>query len=91
MGSLTKKCKITFYGQIDFNGQKVEYHQDAGSVDFEEHSIQTSGNCCWRIFEKKGFQGEHEDVDGKHFPEFQAISVKKRACGGGGDEYEYDY
>ena len=54
-------------------------------------SLEGEGNCCWRIYEKKGFQGEHEDVSGKHFPEFQAISVKKRGCGvGSDDDYDYD-
>ena len=49
-GAARKGCKITFYGQADFNGQKIEYSHDAESVGIQEHSIQTSDKCCWRIY-----------------------------------------
>merc|ERR1739844_581427 len=40
--SARKGCKMTLYGQTWFNGQKVEYYDDAESVGIQEHSIKTS-------------------------------------------------
>ena len=49
-GSQVGECKITFYERVDFDGQSLEHQQDSDNVDIQEHSIQTFGNCCWRIY-----------------------------------------
>ena len=46
------KCAIKFFDGEDFGDEFLETSQHNGlsHVHIHEESIQTFGNCCWRLF-----------------------------------------
>ena len=48
--SQVEECKIVFFENTNFNGTNFEHQDDTGSLDIQEHSVQTFGACCWRIY-----------------------------------------
>ena len=46
-------------------------------------TIEVHGNCCWEIYSKRGFEGEHQVVypeEGLIYTDFQPGSIRKVEC-----------
>ena len=46
----TNECSIAFYSEENLMGASVIISNNGTNVDIQEHSAETSGNCCWRIY-----------------------------------------
>ena len=61
-----------------------EFNRGNGSLTYVdvERIVNTEGNCCWKIFEKRRWSGQMEHVhlgyDGK--PPFMPTSLRKAKC-----------
>ena len=43
-------CKITLYTEASFGGTSEIVRNDQGNLSIDEHSAETYGGCCWRIY-----------------------------------------
>lgn len=46
----SNECSIALYREENLMGASVIISNNGTNVDIQEHSAETSGNCCWRIY-----------------------------------------
>ena len=46
----TNECSIALYTQENLMGGSVIISNNGTNVDIQEHSAETIGYCCWRVY-----------------------------------------
>ena len=62
VSSAVSTCKMAMYNQTYFRGKLVEISgsvNDFETINFDDSiaSVKVEGNCCWKLFAEKYFQG----------------------------------
>lgn len=44
------ECSIALYIQENLMGGSVIISNNGANIDIQEHSAETTGSCCWRVY-----------------------------------------
>ena len=44
------ECTIALYTEDNLKGGRVIISNEGTNVEIQEHSAETTGDCCWRVY-----------------------------------------
>ena len=46
----SNECTIALYTEDNLKGGRVIISNEGTNVEIQEHSAETTGDCCWRVY-----------------------------------------